>query len=195
MAQVVTCLDQPSSYRDNRSEIDRETERRLLAQSSTLYVGNLSFYTTEAQMYELFSTCARPDEGGGIKRIIMGLDRHQKILPTFRSNPGYKEGRQFGRGKSGGQVRDEFRQEYDSGRGGWGHQRLEEEKRRQEQERLRSQIQFDTYAAVGGLGMAGADVPRGEGAGADRQKRGRSEDEDIERREDEKRLRGERDDE
>ncbi|KAK6909935.1 hypothetical protein I203_103961 [Kwoniella mangroviensis CBS 8507] len=191
MAQVVTCLDQPSSYRDNRSEIDRETERRLLAQSSTLYVGNLSFYTTEAQIYELFSTCARPDEGGGIKRIIMGLDRHQKVLPTLRSS-GLLE---FGRGKSGGQVRDEFRQEYDSGRGGWGHQRLEEEKRRQEQERLRSQIQFDTYAAVGGLGMAGADVPRGEGAGADRQKRGRSEDEDIERREDEKRLRGERDDE
>ena len=50
MAQVVACLDQPSSYRDNRSEIDRETERRLLAQSSTLYVGNLSFYTTEAQI-------------------------------------------------------------------------------------------------------------------------------------------------
>nr|XP_019001075.1 nuclear cap-binding protein subunit 2 [Kwoniella mangroviensis CBS 8507]OCF64536.1 nuclear cap-binding protein subunit 2 [Kwoniella mangroviensis CBS 8507] len=225
MAQVVTCLDQPSSYRDNRSEIDRETERRLLAQSSTLYVGNLSFYTTEAQIYELFSTCARPDEGGGIKRIIMGLDRHQKTPCGFAFveyflhseavdclryisgtkldervircdiDPGYKEGRQFGRGKSGGQVRDEFRQEYDSGRGGWGHQRLEEEKRRQEQERLRSQIQFDTYAAVGGLGMAGADVPRGEGAGADRQKRGRSEDEDIERREDEKRLRGERDDE
>ncbi|WVQ99558.1 hypothetical protein IAU59_006694 [Kwoniella sp. CBS 9459] len=192
MAQVVTCLDQPSSYRDNRSEIDRETERRLLAQSSTLYVGNLSFYTTEAQMYELFSTCSRPEEGGGIKRIIMGLDRHQKC----DLDPGYKEGRQFGRGKSGGQVRDEFRQEYDSGRGGWGHQRLEEEKRRQEQDRLRSQMQFDTYAAVGGLGMAGADVPRGEGLG-DRQKRDRSEeeDEDNERREDEKRLRGDRDDE
>ncbi|WWC70132.1 uncharacterized protein I206_104079 [Kwoniella pini CBS 10737] len=170
MAQVVTPLDQPSSYRDNRSEIDRETERRLLAQSSTLYVGNLSFYTTEAQMYELFSTCSRPEEGGGVKRIIMGLDRNQK---------------QFGRGKSGGQVRDEFRQEYDSGR----------EKRRQEQERLRSQIQFDTYAAVGGLGMAGADVPRGEESERDRQKRDRSEDEDIERRDDEKRLRGEKDDE
>ncbi|WVF71309.1 hypothetical protein IAT40_006112 [Kwoniella sp. CBS 6097] len=169
MAQVVTCLDQPSSYRDNRSEIDRETERRLLAQSTTLYVGNLSFYTTEAQMYEVFSTCSRPEEGGGIKRIIMGLDRHQKWVL----------------------------QEYDSGRGGWGHQRLEEEKRRQEQDRLRSQMQFDTYAAVGGLGMAGADVPRGEGFG-DRQKRDRSEeedDEDNERREDEKRLRGERDDE
>lgn len=57
-------------------------------------------------------------------------------------------------------------------------------------------MQFDTYAAVGGLGLAGADVPRGEDFFADRQKRGRSEDEEeIERREDEKRLRGERDDE
>ena len=32
---------------------------------------------------------------------------------------GFKEGRQFGRGKSGGQVRDEFRQNYDPGRGGF----------------------------------------------------------------------------
>lgn len=30
------------------------------------------------------------------------------------------EGRQFGRGKSGGQVRDELRQDYDAGRGGYG---------------------------------------------------------------------------
>ena len=67
MAQVVACLDQPSTYRDHRSEVglsepllddcslsqlDRETERRLLVQSSTLYVGNLSFYTTEAQIYD-----------------------------------------------------------------------------------------------------------------------------------------------
>nr|ODN80156.1 nuclear cap-binding protein subunit 2 [Cryptococcus depauperatus CBS 7841] len=227
MAQVVQCLDAPSTYRDNRSEVDRETERRLLAQSSTLYVGNLSFYTTEAQIYQLFLTCAKPEIGGGIKRIIMGLDRntktpcgfafveyflHEEATDCMRYisgtkldervircdlDPGYKEGRQFGRGRSGGQVRDEFRQEYDSGRGGWGHQRLEEEKRRQEQEKMRSQMQFDTYAAVGGLGMAGADVPKGEDLhNQDRQKRGRSEDEDEnERREDEKRLRGERDDE
>ncbi|WVN87560.1 uncharacterized protein L203_102743 [Cryptococcus depauperatus CBS 7841] len=208
MAQVVQCLDAPSTYRDNRSEVDRETERRLLAQSSTLYVGNLSFYTTEAQIYQLFLTCAKPEIGGGIKRIIMGLDRNTKTPCGFAfveyflheeatDYPGYKEGRQFGRGRSGGQVRDEFRQEYDSGRGGWGHQRLEEEKRRQEQEKMRSQMQFDTYAAVGGLGMAGADVPKGEDLhNQDRQKRGRSEDEDEnERREDEKRLRGERDDE
>jgi nuclear cap-binding protein subunit 2 len=70
MAQVVQLLDAPSSYKDSRSEvgpdlnstdilpslisrqIDRETERRMLSYSTTLYVGNLSFYTTEAQMYE-----------------------------------------------------------------------------------------------------------------------------------------------
>jgi nuclear cap-binding protein subunit 2 len=35
-------------------------------------------------------------------------------------DPGFEEGRQYGRGKSGGQVRDELRTEYDVGRGGWG---------------------------------------------------------------------------
>lgn len=49
-------------------------------------------------------------------------------------------------------------------------------------------MQFDTYAAVGGL--ATADVPRGEGD-EDRSKRGRSEDEDDDRRDEDKRFRGE----
>ena len=33
---------------------------------------------------------------------------------------GFIEGRQYGRGKSGGQVRDEYRTDYDGGRGGYG---------------------------------------------------------------------------
>ena len=33
---------------------------------------------------------------------------------------GFTDGRQFGRGASGGQVRDEFRQDHDTERGGWG---------------------------------------------------------------------------
>ena len=41
-------------------------------------IGNLSFYTTEEQIYELFSKCASPEDGGGIKRIIMGLDRNNR---------------------------------------------------------------------------------------------------------------------
>lgn len=35
-------------------------------------------------------------------------------------DPGFEEGRQYGRGKSGGQVRDEYRDEFDPGRGGYG---------------------------------------------------------------------------
>ncbi|KAJ3093187.1 hypothetical protein HK102_003595 [Quaeritorhiza haematococci] len=130
-----------------------------MAVTSTLYVGNLSFYTTEEQLYELFSKC------GEIKRIIMGLDRNTKTPCGFcfveyfhRSDaldcikfingtklderiirtdldPGYREGRQYGRGRSGGQVRDEYREEYDPGRGGWGAQ----ERLRQEQQRGQQQ--------------------------------------------------------
>lgn len=33
---------------------------------------------------------------------------------------GFKEGRQYGRGRSGGQVRDEYRSDFDEGRGGYG---------------------------------------------------------------------------
>src|SRR5690348_13809766 len=40
-----------------------------LSESTTLYVGNLSFYTTEEQIYELFSRCGR------VKRVIMGLNK------------------------------------------------------------------------------------------------------------------------
>ncbi len=49
-------------------------------------------------------------------RYISGTKLDERVI-RCDVDPGYKEGRQFGRGKSGGQVRDEFRQEYDSGRG------------------------------------------------------------------------------
>jgi len=106
--------------------------------------------------------CTNPEEGGGVKRIIMGLDRntrtpcgfcfvefytHAEALAALRYvsgtklderivrcdlDLGYTDGRQFGRGKSGGQVRDEHRQDYDAGRGGWGAQAQKEEKMRKE---------------------------------------------------------------
>jgi len=115
-----------------------------LTTSTTLYVGNLSFYTTEEQVHALFNKCGR------IKRIIMGLDRFNKTPCGFcfveyynradtlackkyldglklderyirvDLDPGFTEGRQFGRGRRGGQVRDEFRAGFDPGRGGWG---------------------------------------------------------------------------
>ncbi|KAM5276326.1 nuclear cap-binding protein subunit 2 isoform 1-T1 [Hipposideros larvatus] len=123
---------------------DIDEQEKLLKKSCTLYVGNLSFYTTEEQIYELFS------KSGDIKKIIMGLDKMKKTACGFcfveyylRADAenamryingtrlddriirtdwdaGFKEGRQYGRGRSGGQVRDEYRQDYDAGRGGYG---------------------------------------------------------------------------
>ncbi|KIJ16888.1 hypothetical protein PAXINDRAFT_74697 [Paxillus involutus ATCC 200175] len=164
MAHVVQPLDQPSNYKDSQSRLERSKQQDLLSKSTTLYIGNLSFYTTEEQIYELFTKCASPEDGGGIKRIIMGLDRntrtpcgfcfveyytHAEALASMKYvsgtklderiircdlDLGYKEGRQFGRGKSGGQVRDEHRQDYDPGRGGWGAQ-AQVDRRREVEER------------------------------------------------------------
>ena len=133
-----------SSYRDQHFKGSRAEQERLLRHSTTIYVGNLSFYTTEEQIYELFTKC------GDVKRIVMGLDKYKKTPCGFcfveyylRSDAelcmryingtrlddrivrtdwdaGFIEGRQYGRGKSGGQVRDEYRTDYDGGRGGYG---------------------------------------------------------------------------
>uniref|UniRef100_A0AAY5ES75 Nuclear cap-binding protein subunit 2 n=1 Tax=Electrophorus electricus TaxID=8005 RepID=A0AAY5ES75_ELEEL len=126
------------------SKGNRHDQEKLLKQSCTLYVGNLSFYTTEEQVYDLFS------KSGDVKRIVIGLDKIKKTACGFcfveyytRTDAenamrfingtrlddriirtdwdaGFKEGRQYGRGKSGGQVRDEYRQDYDPARGGYG---------------------------------------------------------------------------
>ncbi|WFC94552.1 nuclear cap binding complex subunit [Malassezia brasiliensis] len=182
MSHVVEPLNAPSSYRDSRARSSIEEQHLALANSATLYVGNLSFYTTEEQMYELFARVTNVAGGGGIKRIIMGLDRntktpcgfafvefytHEEAVDCMRFvsgtklderiircdlDPGYRDGRQYGRGRSGGQVRDEYRQEYDAGRGGWGHNRLreEEERKRREamtKERERRERREDVYRA------------------------------------------------
>ncbi|KAI1378331.1 hypothetical protein F4677DRAFT_412886 [Hypoxylon crocopeplum] len=161
---TVDRLDRPSAYYNSRQNKRRRTDHRdgrdgeadgaapppeepledPLRDATTLYVGNLSFYTTEEQVYELFSKC------GEIKRLVMGLDRfnktpcgfcfveyytHQDALDCLKYiggtklderiirtdlDPGFEEGRQYGRGKSGGQVRDEYRDDFDEGRGGLG---------------------------------------------------------------------------
>lgn len=54
-------------------------------------------------------------------RFVSGTKLDERVI-RCDLDPGYSEGRQYGRGKSGGQVRDEYRQDYDPGRGGWGPQ-------------------------------------------------------------------------
>lgn len=117
-----------------------------------------SFFTTEEQVYALFSKV------GEIKRLVMGLDRfnktpcgfcfveyytHQDALDCLKYvggtklderiirtdlDVGFEEGRQYGRGRSGGQVRDEYRDDYDEGRGGLGRaaQATNEARRRED---------------------------------------------------------------
>jgi nuclear cap-binding protein subunit 2 len=64
-------LDHTVRLANNAQGTDEEYKEDM-DHSTTLYCGNLSFYTTEEQLYEVFSKC------GEIKRIIMGLDRNKK---------------------------------------------------------------------------------------------------------------------
>lgn len=61
-----------SSYRDQHYKGTRYDQEKSLRTTSTLYVGNLAFYTTEEQIHELFSRC------GDVRRIVMGLDKFKK---------------------------------------------------------------------------------------------------------------------
>ncbi|KAF3812519.1 hypothetical protein GH733_019321 [Mirounga leonina] len=66
-----------SEYWDWQFDGDNDDQEKLLKESSTLYVGNLSFHTTEEQIYELFSRC------GAIKHVFMGLDKIKKKACGF----------------------------------------------------------------------------------------------------------------
>lgn len=128
LKRFVEDLGGPSSYRDRSYHGTDDELARDLATTATLYVGNLSFFTSEEQIHALFSKC------GPVKRIIMGLDRNAKTPCGFcfveyfdrkgallckkfldgsklddrfiraDLDPGFREGRQFGRGRRGGQV-------------------------------------------------------------------------------------------
>jgi RNA recognition motif-containing protein len=54
-----------------------EDQVEVLKNSKTIYVGNLSFFTTEQQIYEVFSVA------GTIKRVIMGLNQVTKMPCGF----------------------------------------------------------------------------------------------------------------
>ena len=66
-----------SYYREQHLKGSRNEQERLLLNSTTLYVGNLSFFTTEEQLYELFGKC------GDVKKIIMGLEKFKRTPCGF----------------------------------------------------------------------------------------------------------------
>jgi nuclear cap-binding protein subunit 2 len=119
-------------YWDRSHYSSPDEQMRALAQSATLYVGNLAFTTRSCHVTQHFSWL-----GGLVKRVVMGLDRLRKTPCGFcfveyyqRSDAlaavsmlsgtkldgrvirveldaGFQPGRQYGRGISGGQVRDD----------------------------------------------------------------------------------------
>ena len=126
MAHLYRDVSVKSLYTDRKFNGGHRNWQSALETTTTLYIGNLSFYTTEEQLYALFG-CT-----GEVKRIIMGLDRNTKTPCGFcfveyhrRSDTedaqryingcklddrivrvdwdgGFVEGRQYGRGRSGG---------------------------------------------------------------------------------------------
>jgi nuclear cap-binding protein subunit 2 len=144
MSQLYRSLEVASQYKDRSFHGSVEEYQQRLSVSKTLYVGNLSFHTSEEQLWEVFSFA------GEVRRVIMGLDSKKKTPCGFcfveyythedaskavqwinglkvdeRAvrvdwDYGFVEGRQYGRGKTGGQIRDEWREDYDPGRGGYG---------------------------------------------------------------------------
>ena len=144
MARLFLDREPLTQYKDRLFKGSMEEYLERLRTSATLYVGNVSFYTSEEQIWDLFS------RAGPVKAIVMGLDKNLKTpcgfcFVEYHNRPdaeravkylngtklddrevrmdfdwGFVEGRQFGRGKSGGQVRDEYRTTYDEGRGGYG---------------------------------------------------------------------------
>lgn len=145
----------------DRSHYDSpEAQMRALSKSSTLYVGNLAFSTRSHHLLALFSTL------GNVKKIFLGLDRFKKTPCGFafveyadricalsavsslsgskldgkrirvELDAGFKPGRQYGRGTSGGQVRDDRRQNFDPARrsGGGNRSRYEPPPPQQQQQ-------------------------------------------------------------
>jgi nuclear cap-binding protein subunit 2 len=78
MAKLYESLTTPAPrYFDRKFNGTEQEYFNKLDQSTTIYVGNLSFYTSEEQVYELFSSV------GDVKLIIMGLDRVTKTPCGF----------------------------------------------------------------------------------------------------------------
>ena len=132
--------NQQPKYYDKQSGLSREQFNKLLETTTTIYVGNLNFNTKEETIYSVFSDC------GPISKVIMGVNKktgepcgfcfveffdRQSALNAINPNNrfiidnsqvradldrGFDEGRQYGRGASGGQVRDEANRRFDPSR-------------------------------------------------------------------------------
>ena len=68
MAELYDILKPENTYYDRKNYSSIEEYSAALAVSCTVYVGNLSFYSSQDSIRELFSYAGR------VKDIIMGID-------------------------------------------------------------------------------------------------------------------------
>jgi nuclear cap-binding protein subunit 2 len=68
MAELYSILKPENTYYDRKNYSSFEEYTAALNVSTTVYVGNLSFYTSQDSLRELFSLAGR------VKEIIMGID-------------------------------------------------------------------------------------------------------------------------
>ena len=119
-------------YFDKRSNLDQEQYFKLIDNSTTIYVGNLNTNTTEESIYSTFADCGPIKRvimgvNGKNKKTPCGFCfvefyDHQSAVNACNPNDrffiddyqvradldrGYEEGRQYGRGKTGEQIRNE----------------------------------------------------------------------------------------
>jgi nuclear cap-binding protein subunit 2 len=69
-SRLLKSLEPISEYKDRSFPGTVDEYVAKLRETSTVYVGNLAFHTTEEQIHELFSSC------GPLRNIVMGLDRN-----------------------------------------------------------------------------------------------------------------------
>ncbi|XP_026194149.1 nuclear cap-binding protein subunit 2 [Cyclospora cayetanensis] len=149
MAELYLGLKKVPTYYDRKTCSSLEDWNEAVRNSRAVYVGNLNYFTTEEELYEL----AR--HAGSVDRIVMGLNRLTRAPCGFafiffrspreahvavqilsgaqcdgrviRVDPDSGRDidgeRKYGRGTSGRQWRDEWRDFYDPGRGGEGGER------------------------------------------------------------------------
>lgn len=135
--------DDKKLYWDRSHYSSPAAQRTALTRSSTLYVGNLNFGTRQVHIRNHFESLLGP-----VRSVVLGLDRVKKTPCGFcfveychrhhalqavsllsgtkldgkvirvELDAGFQMGRQYGRGVSGGQVRDDRRkqQQQESGR-------------------------------------------------------------------------------
>ena len=156
-SNLVLTDDPKKLYWDRSHYNSKGAQIRALHHSSTLYVGNLAFTTRTQHVWQHFAYL------GPVKRVVMGLDRLKKTpcgfcfveydqrshalaavahlsgtkldgnLIRVELDAGFADGRQYGRGASGGQVRHDRKEQrkrsryesedgtMDGGRGGGGN--------------------------------------------------------------------------